>query len=317
MDLPSDDTLKHLVSRYGAFVAAHGAAIGKPALLLPTGEFFPDEFKGDADGVAAFLKRMLSYAPLSAELPVGLRFVEPEDGESGGGCGSGACSPSKKASCGPGESKDETPRGLAVHDAGEGYVVDLSIPDVGHSIRLAATLARAAGALVLLEAGEGDADDADVASEIAAVACGYGVLLLSGSYVYAKGCGGVRVHQSTTLAPAELGVLLALFVRAHGIKPGRARGQLEVTTKEAFDTALAWVDSNTDLVAALQTSPESLAHGLFTVGPTKSFLGRLFGKKSAEAPPPVAAAPRRQRSAEEERRIRESRALVEEALGKG
>ena len=67
----------------------------------------------------------------------------------------------------------------------------------------------------------------------------------------------------------------------------------------------------------LVTSPESLAHGLFTVGPTKSFLGRLFGKKSAEAPPPVAAAPRRQRSAEEERRIRESRALVEEALGKG
>ena len=97
MELPTEESLRFIVSQYAAFKAAHGAAIGTPDLVLPTGEYFPDEFKGDVEGVATFLKRMMSYAPLASDLPVGLRFIAPEEDDGGGGgCSSGACSPGGK-----------------------------------------------------------------------------------------------------------------------------------------------------------------------------------------------------------------------------
>lgn len=308
MELPSEDTLRHLVTRYAAFVAAHGEAIGTPDLVQPTGEFFPDEFRGDPESVATFMKRILSYAPLADDLPVALRFVTPErEDEAGGGCSSGGCSSGGKS----------TPVRDTVSEIEGGYLVDVYVGDVATATLLGTTLARSAGDLVLREAGEEPADRATEA-EIAAVASGLGVLLANGSYVYAKGCGGVRVHQATTLSVSEHAVLLALFVRAHDVKPGTARAHLDTTPAEAFDTALAWVDSNPEIVDALRTHPATLAAGMFSVRPVKGFLGRLFGRRpSAPEPATVAAAaPRRVRSPEEERRLAESRRLVEEALGK-
>src|SRR5688572_22419734 len=121
MELPTEESLRFIVSQYAAFKAAHGAAIGTPDLVLPTGEFFPDEFKGDAEGVATFLKRMLTYAPVSTSVPVGLRFIPPEDEGTAGGCSSGAC--------GPGGGKGAAVRdGVIEHD--DGYIVELNVGDV-------------------------------------------------------------------------------------------------------------------------------------------------------------------------------------------
>jgi hypothetical protein len=81
---------------------------------------------------------------------------------------------------------------------------------------------------------------------------------------------------------------------------------------------LRWVDSNGAIIDALRDRPFSLADGVFAIEPPKGLLGRLFRKKdetpSAESAP--ASRPRRERSAEELRRLAETRALVEEALGK-
>lgn len=312
MDLPSDDTLRRLVSRYASFKAAHGAAIGSPDLVQPTGEFFPDEFKGDAESVAGFLKRLLSYAPLAPDLPVALRFVEPagksdeSSGSGGGGCSSGGCSTGGKGA----------PVQGTVSELEDGYLIDVNVGDVTTATMLSTTLARSAGAIVLREAGD-TGTDPRVDCEIAAVACGFGVLLANGSYVYAKGCGGVRVHQATILSVEEHAVLLALFVRDHDLRASSARAHLETTPAEAFDGALEWVDSNPEIVDALRTQPDSLAAGLFAIEPIKGFFGRLFAKRRAEPDLGKISVPRRVRTPEEERRIAESRRLVEAALGKG
>ena len=315
MDLPSDDTLRLLVSRYASFKAAHGAAVGTPDLVQPTGEFFPDEFKGDAESVAGFLKRLLSYAPLASDQPVAMRFIEPktEEASGGGGCSSGGCSTGGGSRAGVRDT---------VSELEDGYLVDINVGDVGTSTMLSTTLARSAGAIVLREAGEvvdgRSGSDPGVECEIAAVACGFGVLLTNGSYVYAKGCGGVRVHQGTVLSVEEHAVLLALFVRDHELRASSARAHLDTTPAEAFDVALEWVDSNPEIVGALRARPEALAAGLFAIQPIKGFFGRLFAPKPRSEPDfGKIVVPRRVRTPDEERRIAESRRLVEEALGKG
>ena len=86
--------------------------------------------------------------------------------------------------------------------------------DVGDPVLLAASLARSAGHVVLGEAGEDDASDGALA-EIAATACGFGLLLLQrGVCVYTKSCGGLRAHQGTHLTLVSTAVTLGLFARA-------------------------------------------------------------------------------------------------------
>ena len=99
--------------------------------------------------------------------------------------------------------------GVDVHELENGYRVVVSATDVGNPDVLSTSLARSVGALVLHEAGE---HVGAVPSEIAAVVCGFGVLLLNGSAVWAKACGGLRMAQATVLPVEEMAVALALFV---------------------------------------------------------------------------------------------------------
>lgn len=318
MDLPNEETLRALVTRYAGFVAEHGDAIGEPELVAPNGDYFPDAFEGDAESVARLVQRMLSYAPVSDDLAIGLRFYEPDakGSSKSGGCSSGGCSTGGKGA----------PVRDGILETEEGYVFDVNVADAGHPVMLTTSLARSVGALVLAEAGE-DVGEAElgVMSEVAAVASGFGVLLHQGAYVYGKSCGGARVHQGTRLSVEEIGVLLALFVRHHDAKPARARAHLEVTQRETFDLALDWLDGNDTLIAALRERPQEVAEGYFEVTPARGLLGRLFGKRPAKrlddvdagaADAVVRAAQRRAqgRSPEEQRKLDETRALVEEAL---
>ncbi|MGH7296472.1 MAG: hypothetical protein ACRELB_16160, partial [Polyangiaceae bacterium] len=169
------------------------------------------------------------------------------------------------------------------------------------------------GALVLLEAGE-ELEDGD--EEIAAVACGFGVLLAEGAAVWAKSCGGLRMAQATSLPVGEVTVALALFVAVHGLKASQARANLGATQREAFDLAAAWAESNPLLVEALRDHPATLEAGHIDLEPVRGLLGRWLHKRKVDrelrAPVVSAAAPV---SEDKRRRLEEARALVDEVLG--
>jgi hypothetical protein len=313
VDLPSEDSLRWIVSRFARVQSAFGEFLEKPLLVRPNGEHFPDEVKVEPDGVMTIFRRVLSYTPVAEDVEIELAFIEREEGAGsaggGGGCGSGACGTGKG-------SAGEAQRGTVV-DLGNRYGVALAIGDVTEPTLLTTALARSAGSLLLYE-GEAEVDPGDLGplSEVAAVAAGLGVLVANGAALYKKACGGLRMHQGTHLSVEEAGVALALFVRMHDEKPGAVKRDLPTTQSEAFDEALRWVDSNPEIVASLKRSPELLVDGVFDIQETKSVLGRLMARRKSQSAElgPESAKPKRERTPEEERRLAEAKALVEEAL---
>lgn len=308
----SDASLRSIVAHLAHLRAAYGEVLDDPDLVEPNGEYFPDDFAVDTAGVKRLLARIMTYAPLSTDLEVELGVVEPEgDAHAGGGCGSGACS--------PGEAKSKGQKVLrpAVETA-DGYVAVLHASDAGDPTVLTTSLARSVGRIVLFEADEDvDPRDESALSELTALACGLGILLLNGASVYKKGCGGMRRHQATFLSVEELALALALFVRTTDKKPGTVRKHLEVTQREAFDDALAWVDGQPKLVKALTEDPETLEDGVFVLEERKGLLTKLLARKRDEdvdLDAPVSKPRATPRSEEELRRIAETKALVEEAL---
>jgi hypothetical protein len=309
----SEDALRSIVAHLAHVRAEYGEVLGEPDLVEPNGEFFPDEFKVEPAAISRLMRRMMTYAPLATDLDVEVVFAEAEGESGGGGCGSGACGTGGK----------ENPMGKApgggVMETEDGYAVVLMASDVGQPKLLTASLARSMGRLVLFEADEEvDPRVEGALSELTAVACGLGVILLSGACVYKKACGGMKRFQGTFLGVEELALAAALFVRMSDRKPSTVRRHLEVTQREAFDLALDWVDGQPKLVRALSKDPESLADGIFSLEEKKGLLSRLLSRKRDDDDPEALAmaAPRvvKVRSEEERRRIAETKALVEEAL---
>jgi len=270
MDLPSDEVLRGIVRAYARLRSEHGSAIGDPPLVEPTGEFFPDAFHGDAASVARLLRRMIELSPVADDLPIELAFLAPDEGHGGGGCGSLAC-----GSAGAG-------RGRGVEDVGDGYRIFVSAADVPQPVLLTTSLARSVGSVVLREAGmEPDAAD-EAASEIAAAACGFGVLVLNGAAVWGKSCGGLRMAQATAHSVEESAAMLALFGGVHGAIPARVRRQLDVTQREALDLAVAWAESNPLLVETLRDRPAILATGSIEIEPLLGLVGRWLNRRKIE-----------------------------------
>jgi hypothetical protein len=267
MDLPSNQSLRSIVKAFAHLQAAHGAVIGTPPLVQPTGEYFPDEFRADAPSVAQLLRRMMEYAPLSSELGVELSIVMPE-ADHMGGCGSAVCGPAARGSS-----------GVGVIEVDDRYRVVVAATDVGHPDVLSTSLARSVGALVLHEAGE---PVGSVASEIAAVVCGFGVVLLNGSSVWAKSCGGLRMAQATAMPVEETAVALALFVALHDHRVSLARKHLGATQREAFDLAQDWVESNPMLIASLRDRPERLESGAVDLEPVRGPIGQWLYRRRLE-----------------------------------
>ena len=313
----SDDALRSIVAHLAHLRAEYGEVLGDLDLVEPNGEYFPDAFALEPAAIDRLMRRMMTYAPLAADLDVQLMFVEPEEAATGGGCGTGACGPGDKS---PGK---QVMKGGAAETA-DGYAVIIASGDVGEPKLLTASLARSMGRLVLFEADEEvDPRVEGALSELTAVACGLGVILLNGASVYKKGCGGMRQHQGTFLGVDELALACALFVRVTDRKAGSVRRHLAVTQRERFDIALDWVDGQPKLVRALIKDPESLADGIFALEEKKGLLSRLLssstnGRKHDDDADALAAlsAPRpaKERTEEERRRLAETKALVEEAL---
>lgn len=312
----TEDRIRGVVAHVAHLRAEHAAAFAEPTLVEPTAEFFPDAFTLDAPSIERLLRRMLGHSPVSDDLDIGLGFIEP-DGEvsGGGGCGTGAC--------GTG-GLEAVARGGAV-ETEDGYAALVHVSDASDPTILTTALARSVGRITLFEAGEDvAARDEGPLSELTAIAAGFGVLLLNGACVYKKGCGGMKRHQATFLGLEEVALALALFVRVTGTKPSAARRHLEVTQRETFDAALAWVDGQPSLVRALAERPETLSDGVFSFEEKKGFFSRLFSRAAAKPEDELSAAlaggghavriQPRERSDEERRRLAEAKALVDAAL---
>jgi hypothetical protein len=263
MDLPSEAARRAIVTTLARFFDDWEEALGTADLVLPNGDYFPDAFTSDAASVERLFKRMCSYVPIASDLPIDLVLIDSDDAPEGK-CASGACGTGAKLQ----------PTACLVEDNGR-YVVPLTASALSNGVALATALARSAGALVLAEAGEtyGLAGDA----ELAAVACGLGPILLNGSAVYAKGCGGLTFHQATELDVRELAFATAVFVNRFDHKTRALRDLLPVTQKEAFDVAIDWLSIQADLNESLRQRPALLATGLFEFREKSGFLSRLFG----------------------------------------
>jgi hypothetical protein len=303
MELPADEALRWIVRTYAGLRARHGEGIGEPATVRPTGDFFPDAFRLDAPSVERFLRRMIEHAPISDDLAIELAFSEAPEGHAGG-CGSDAC----------GAGAPGTARRNNVEKRDGGYRVWVAIAEVPRAELLAGSLSRAVGGLVLHEADE--AVDA-ATSEVAAVACGFGVLLANGAAVWAKACGGLRMASATVLSVEEIGVALALFAALHGRKPSEARAHLGPTQREALDEGVDWVDSNPALVEALRDRPVLLEAGIFDLEPVRGPFGRWWHgrrrRKEQRLATPVETPPMTENR---RRHLEDARALVDEVMGR-
>lgn len=316
----SEDALRTIVAHLARMRAGWREVLDEAELVEPNGTYFPDAFALEPEAVDRLMRRMMSYAPLAADLEVALAFVEPDAADGASGAKAGGCS---SGGCGTGAGTNAAaliPGGGAV-ETDEGYAVALATTDVSDPTLLTTSLARSMGRLVLHECGEEvDARDEAAMAELTAVACGFGVLLLSGACLYKKGCGGMRMHQGTVLDVHDVALATALFVRVHDKKAGAVRRHLEITQREAFDEALAWVDAQPKLVTALRAHPETLRDGIFVQEEKKGLFARLFDRKRDDELPvaaefaATAKRPARVLSDDERRRLAEARALVEEAL---
>jgi hypothetical protein len=279
--LPEIEALRSVTRNYARVVAELGLERGEQPVVLPNGEWFPDKYSGDRESVERLLCRMQGYAGLE-NTEIAVRFADEE-------AASGACAPGKSGSCGTGCG---TPLpggdGAGIERTGDGFVVQLPRSLAGHAIGLTSTLARLLGAIRLVEQGASKAEAAE--AELAAVASGFGVLLLEGSYLYSKSCGGPSVGKLTALGCGELAWAFALFLLTEGHTPGAPKKELSTTQRACLDEAWALARSNKQLLERLKRDPEKVANDKFELGLARSWLAGVFGLGQSKPADPEAAA---------------------------
>jgi hypothetical protein len=275
MELPAQSVLFAVTQRYARLLSRFGDEIGKRPLVLPTAEFFPDVFVQDEPSVARLLSRMQAHAGMD-DIPIDTKLVgADEPSANAGGCGSGACSTIHGTEA-------QTER---LVEQGGGWRVNVPASEIGHPVVLTTQLARTLALVFLLESrGEDEPLDAplEVTVDLAAVSLGFGALLLEGSYIYAKSCGGPSVARVTHIGPGELAFALSLFAARGGHSLRAALKQAGTTQQALLTEAKALVESNQKLVAALKNHPERVAAGDFALEESRPWLLRVFGGGSAK-----------------------------------
>lgn len=274
MEPLSDAAVRTLVERYAETVDALDVPAGEPLLVLPNAEFFPDTFTGDRASVERLAARMQGYAGLESvnvEVTVQGELMPAGDACGSGGCGSGACATPAVEISGPRLRKGD-----------DGWHLSVPASELGSPIVLTARLATSFGAIALVERHpDGNALVRDAAeAELAAVALGFGVLLLEASYIYQKGCGGAHVTNATELGCRELALLFALAVAREKQSLRAALGELGTTQRAFVKDAAALVAESPGVVKALRDSPTRVASGDFKLRDGRSLFARLFSRPS-------------------------------------
>jgi hypothetical protein len=274
MELPNSEVRHGLVAAYAEVVTSLGLLSTERALVLPNGEFFPDLFTRDEASVQRMLDRLLEHAGIS-DMALVVRFW----GEPAASCGTGAC-----GSCGPTEAAPESSSVQRLVDAGEHWQVNVLPAEVGSPVALGSALSHAIALAVLREADTAPQLELDLAVDLTAIALGYGVLLLEGSHIYRKSCGGPSIARTTALGPTEVALVLALSAAVSEQSLRKVSKHLSATQSEAFTEAAAWADSNSALVQSLRRDPARVARGEFQLREPKSWLNRWLGSKLRRAP---------------------------------
>jgi hypothetical protein len=338
-----------LVRRYAHLLHHFGKEIGSRPLVRQNAEFFPDRFDKDAPSVERLVRRLQTHAGL-LDVPINVRLVPLELAEEGTnaskGCGSGCGVPPQKSGCGvppqktagacgtgcgtPSVSEEGTIARL--EETARGWTLNVFDAELHHPVALTTQLALALAEIFLCETSSAQAPveaPRGVSRDLTCVALGLGSLVLEGSYIYSKSCGGPSVTRLTELSVGELAIAQALFI-AVGRRSARFSGrgslsELGTTQRALLGEANDWAASNAALVAQLVSDPGQLATRAVQVRETRSWLLRVFERSPKTAsstelpelpldltgqPGPRRPQPRAPRTPEQE----ELAALVEEAL---
>lgn len=276
MELPPLPQIRATIQGYARVLSTSRDELGTRPLVLPNNEYFPDEVGREARGVKKLVARMKRHAGLS-DIPTKTRVLTDEDSCGGEGCGGGGCG-NTSSSC------SSSPHSRAERLIDEGDVWRIQIPEaeLAHPTVLVTNLARVLSYLFLLETlpeGVGIPAPQDVTADLAGVALGFGVLLLEGSHIHTKSCGGPRVTKLTKLDPGDLAVATALFARIGGHATRKAERELPATQAALLGEARAFVESNEALIQALRDDPGLVARGQFELQPTKGWLSRVASGK--------------------------------------
>ncbi len=277
MELPPVPAIRAIVERYARLIVKLGDEFGERPLVLPTSQFFPDDFGGGQKSLKRLVGRMKRHAGMS-DIPTKTRLVAIDGVSGGASCGTGSCG---TGSCAPAPSDLER-----LADEGETWRMQVPEPELKHPVVLTTNLARVLSYVFLAEVmpeGEAIEPPADVTADLTAVALGFGVLMLQGSYIYTKSCGGPSIAKVTKLGPGELAIATALFARSgdHSIKA--AQRQLDTTQSSLLGEARSWLDSNEELIEGLRRHPQRIAQGKFQLAETQPWLTRVFGGKKRSA----------------------------------
>ena len=171
----------------------------------------------------------------------------------------------------------------------EGDSWRLNVPDieVTSPVVLTANVARALAHVFLRETKEEEQpidEPLEVTAEITAVALGFGVLLLEGSYIYSKSCAGPRISRVTLMGPAELALVTALFMALGKHSVRDAKRELGTTQRAAFSEAVTWTQSNRGLMDRLARAPKKLVDGKFELVESQPWLSRVLGNRKKKPP---------------------------------
>jgi hypothetical protein len=371
MVLPSEHVIRFVIQQTASLQHHLGDEIGRRALVLPNGRFFPDRFTGDSASLAVLMRRIQEHAGLT-DVPIQTRIVGDTHGNSSsddpqgastnksrackGDCGGkgcagcdGSCHDQAKpeggstaaaqgcgsgcgSSCGtPEDFMGDEPR---LVDLGDGWRVQVPANELTQPLVLTTNLARAIGYIFLVETRSPKSpvhDNLDVAADLASTLLGFGALLLTGSYIYSKSCGGPRIRRVTSLGCAELAIATVMFASRHEQDLRPMRKDLEATQKAAVDEASLWFKERPLILDRFVSDPQRLARGEVPMAKGGGGLvARFFGKRVsaasaaddpesnlceleamlAESPLATSAT----RNARPDPRADELRALVDEAL---
>ena len=271
MQLPGEPTLRSVVERYGQLLVRFGDDLGTRPMVLPTGEYFPDTFQGDEGSAAKLVSRMQTHAGMD-DIPIETRVVvDGSESTAASSCGSGSCSSPKVPAT----------AGLQrLVENGEGWILQLHPGELGHAVGLTASVARALANIFLLETlteGQSIEKPVEVTNDLAAVALGFGTIMLSGAYIYSKSCGGPSIQSVTHLSVGELAMAFSLFVLRGNHDAKAAARELDLTQRELFKEARDWVAPNKLVVRSLREFPKTLAEGHFKLTEPKPWLVRALG----------------------------------------
>ena len=325
MDLPAEPQSRWILRRIASLLSFGAEPVR--GLCTPTPEFFPDRFDGSPKSVAALLARIQEHAGLH-HIEAELAIIHPEgETQTVSSCSSGACG-------GAGKSEARLDR-LAQREDGS-YVVAIGAGEVQNPVVLTTALVRAVAGMFMLESAACEVmplAEREPATDLAAVLLGFGVLVANGSYIYAKGCSGVRVHSVTKMPTSEIALALAIFCKLHRVSDRLAAKHLELTPRAHFEEASVWASSNVSVLRLLRSDPSAIEQDDFKLSEARSWFARALGvgKKATisratddeleqlelslkKSTPTRHLGPR---DAVQARKIAEIRALVDESLEQG